>query len=154
MEFFDFDVSRLFQVLVRIAVAFGLAVPVGWERERAATSAGIRTFPLVAAASCGYALLGAEILGANAEAQARVIQGLLTGIGFIGGGAILKHVERHVVHGTATAASLWLTGALGGAVGYGSYELAVVLSIVAFLTMRLLTPVERDQGPQASAGEG
>lgn len=65
---------------------------------------GLRTFPLVAVASCGYVLVALSVSGESDEAQARIIQGLMSGIGFIGGGAILK--EGANVRGTATAASI------------------------------------------------
>jgi putative Mg2+ transporter-C (MgtC) family protein len=65
---------------------------------------------------------------------------LITGIGFIGGGAILK--EGASVHGTATAASIWNTGAIGAAVAFGRYEIAIVLSFINFVTFRWLTPIK------------
>jgi len=74
--------------LLHLSVAYILTAFIGWEREREAHSAGVRTFPIVGIASCGYLLL----LGGqpDANAQSRLLQGLVTGIGFIGGGAILK----------------------------------------------------------------
>ena len=89
----------------KITMAYLLALPIGWERERVQHSVGLRTFPLVAMASCGYVLLAGEGAGADAAARSRIIQGLTTGIGFIGGGAIMR--ARGNVHGTATAASIW-----------------------------------------------
>ena len=65
----------------------------------------------------------------------------MTGIGFIGGGAILKQGDR--AHGTATAASLWATGAVGAAVGYGQLDIAIILSAVIFLTLAVLLPLKR-----------
>lgn len=97
--------------LFKIAAAFLLALPVAWERERSTRIMGLRTFPLVAVASCGYVLIAVAVVGAREDAQSRIIQGLMTGIGFIGGGAILK--EGASVRGTATAASFWTAGALG-----------------------------------------
>jgi putative Mg2+ transporter-C (MgtC) family protein len=88
--------------IVSLAVAYALAFPVGWDREKDARSAGIRTFPLVAIASCGFVLVGIAILGRTSPAQARLLEGLITGVGFIGGGAILKGGKAS---GTATAAS-------------------------------------------------
>jgi putative Mg2+ transporter-C (MgtC) family protein len=119
-----------------------LALPVAWDREKEARSAGLRTFPLVAVASCGYMLLALSILGSSSESTSRIIQGLIAGIGFIGGGAILK--DRGSVHGTATAASIWNTGAIGAAVAFGRYEIALVLSVINFATLRLLTPLKRN----------
>ena len=66
----------------------------------------------------------------------------MTGIGFVGGGAILR--AKHSVSGTATAASVWNVGILGAAVGFGYWHIAVVLSVVNFLTLQYLTPFKRD----------
>jgi putative Mg2+ transporter-C (MgtC) family protein len=91
-----------------LAAAFALAMPIGWDREKRARSAGLRTFPLVAMASCGFVQASENLLVHSPDGMAKVIEGLITGIGFIGGGAILK--QGNSVHGTATAASLWATG--------------------------------------------
>lgn len=132
-----------------LAVAYLFAVPIGWDQEREARSAGLRTFPLVALASCGYVLLGLQVF-TGSEANARVMYGLMTGIGFIGGGAILK--DGGAVHGTATAASIWLTGAIGAAVAWRHIEIALVLSVITFATLRWIRPlkrkVEREAAPK------
>lgn len=121
-------------------IAFVLALPIGWDREKQERTAGLRTFPLVAVAACGYMLVGLEVLGST-EAESRVMQGIITGIGFIGGGAILKNVVEgeNSVRGTATAASLWLTGAMGMSVAAGRLEIALVLSLLTFITLRVMT---------------
>ena len=138
--------------IISLAVAYALALPVGWDREKDARSAGIRTFPLVAIASCGFVLVGIAILGRTSPAQARLLEGLITGVGFIGGGAILKKGGK--ASGTATAASLWATGALGAAVGYGIYDIAFILSATTFLTLLCSRPLKRasksDVGTPAS----
>ena len=134
--------------LAKILVAYLLALPVAWDREKETRTAGLRTFPLVAVASCGYSLFAFRIFAESLDAQARMIQGLITGIGFIGGGAILK--DRGSVHGTATAASIWNTGAIGVAVAYGRYEIALVLSLVNFGTLRFLTPLKDSEKSSAS----
>lgn len=123
-----------------LLIAFTLAVPIGWDREKQERTAGLRTFPLVAVAACGYMLVGLEVLSTT-EAESRVMQGIITGIGFIGGGAILKNVVEgeNSVRGTATAASLWLTGAMGMSVAAGRLEIALVLSLLTFITLRLMT---------------
>lgn len=128
--------------VVALALAFGLAVPIGWDREKRARSAGLRTFPLVALASCGFVQASENLLVHSPEGMAKVIEGLITGIGFIGGGAILKHGSS--VHGTATAASLWATGAVGVSVGLGSYDVAVTIAVFTFLTLTLLTMVKEE----------
>jgi len=122
-----------------LALAFALAFPLGWERGRGPRSAGFRTFPIVAMASCGYALLARELPGADAESLTRLIQGLAAGIGFIGGGAILK--QKGHVQGLVTAASIWNTGAIGVAVGFGRVEIACVLSLANFVSLLVLTPL-------------
>jgi putative Mg2+ transporter-C (MgtC) family protein len=124
-----------------LTIAYVLAFLIGWNREREDRSAGLRTFPLVAVASCGFILLASGVMSDSPEAQSRVIQGVITGIGFIGGGAILK--DGASVRGTATAASIWNTGAIGAAVAFGRYEIAIVLSLINFLTLRWLTPLKR-----------
>jgi putative Mg2+ transporter-C (MgtC) family protein len=139
VEWPGFDLSQFLNYLLQIAGAYVLVLPVAWERERATRIMGLRTFPLVAVASCAYVLVAVAVVGTETDAHSRVIQGLMTGVGFIGGGAILK--EGVNVRGTATAASVWSVGALGAAVGYGRWEIAVLLSVVTFLTLRLLTPV-------------
>ncbi|WP_297379765.1 MgtC/SapB family protein [Roseateles chitinivorans] len=138
-----------------LGIAYALALPIGWDRERKERSAGIRTFPLVAIASCGFVLVAIRILGMDSIGQARILEGLITGVGFIGGGAILKQAGR--ASGTATAASLWATGAVGGAVGYGLYDIAVILSIVTYATLRWMAPlkeVARTDGGSDETGEG
>ena len=127
---------------VALAIAYVLALPIGWDREREERSAGLRTFPLVAIATCGFIQAAEAILQGNPEATARVVEGLITGMGFIGGGAILRLKDS--VRGTATAASLWSTGAIGTAVGLGAYDTAVLLSVVTFITLKALTPLKRE----------
>lgn len=126
--------------LAELTIAFLLALPIGWDRERETRSLGLRTFPLVSLASCGYMLVAQSLIGDNPEALSRVLYGLMTGIGFIGGGAILK--ESGSVQGTATAASIWNTGAVGAAVAFHRYEVAVALAVVNFLTLRLFPPLK------------
>jgi putative Mg2+ transporter-C (MgtC) family protein len=124
--------------LKKLAISYALALPIGWEREKSDRSAGLRTFPLVAVASCGYALIADQVVRGHAEAQARIIEGIMTGMGFIGGGAILKMAGA--VKGTATAASIWLTGAVGVAVAFERYEIAILLALLNFVTLRFLVP--------------
>lgn len=124
----------------KIATAYFLALPIGWEREREQHSVGLRTFPLVAMASCGYVLLADTLAGPDMAARSRIIQGLTTGIGFIGGGAILR--GRGGVSGTATAASIWNTGVLGAAVATSRYEIAILLSLMNLITLHLLLPLK------------
>lgn len=134
------DTFRIIPHLTALTIAYVLAFPIGWNRERTERSAGLRTFPLVALASCGFVQAVEGQLGGSPEAIARIVEGLITGVGFIGGGAILKHGNS--VRGTATAASLWATGAIGAAVGLGTYDVAVAIAIFTTLTLYLLTPLK------------
>ena len=136
------DLSRLLPHLVALAVAYLLAFPIGWDRERAERSAGLRTFPLVAVAACGFIQATERMLHSEPEALARVVEGIIGGVGFIGGGAILKNNSS--VRGTATAASLWATGGVGVAVGVGATDVAIVISIITFATLRFLAPFKTE----------
>ena len=128
--------------LTALGAAYLLALPIGWNRERAERSAGLRTFPLVAIASCGFIQAAASLTAGNPEAMARIVEGIITGMGFIGGGAILR--QKDSVKGTATAASLWSTGAIGTAVGLGSYDVAIVLCVMTITTLWLLSPLKAE----------
>lgn len=123
--------------LVALLVAYVLALPIAWDRERNERSAGLRTFPLVAIAACGFIQAAETVTTGNPEATARIVEGIINGVGFIGGGAIL--VGKLGTRGTATAASIWATGAIGTAVGLGAYDTAIVLSIATFATLRIMT---------------
>lgn len=148
-DFQSIDLDELGMNLARMIVAYVLALPTAFNRERYASSAGLRTFPLVAVGACGYMLVGRDVLGTD-DAYARVVYGIITGIGFIGGGAILK--GQGSVHGTATAASIWNMGAIGIAVAWQRYEIAIVLAGVSFVTLYLVAPLkERLRGSNANA---
>lgn len=151
MPDFLVNAPEIWRILGRIALTYFLTAVIGWEREKEAHSAGLRTFPLVGIASCGYLL----ILGANSNSadQSRVLQGLITGIGFVGGGAILK--EGTTVRGTATAASVWNAGVIGASVAMQHYTIAITLAAVNLFTLRALLPLkhrlENKIEPQAGA---
>ncbi len=132
---------------VRMLIAFALALPIAWNRERQDRGAGLRTFPLVAIASCGYMLTGMSVLDTT-DAESRVIYGIITGIGFVGGGAILK--SRGEVTGTATAASIWNTGAIGIAVAFGRLEIAIVLSAMNVVALQVGRIVKQRLGSEAN----
>lgn len=130
--------------LVALALAYLLALPIGWNREKEERSAGLRTFPLVAVATCGFIQATESLVSDTPEAMARIIEGLITGMGFIGGGAILRREDS--VHGTATAASLWVTGAIGVAVGLGSLDVAIMLSAATMLTLAVMQWLKQAAG--------
>lgn len=121
------------QIVIDVIVAYVLALPVGWERERHERSAGLRTFPLVCVASC--VLVAVALDSGNKDAPSRVIQGLVAGLGFIGGGTILR--TGQAVHGTATAATILVTAVIGICVATHLYDVAVLLSVMSLFTLRL-----------------
>jgi putative Mg2+ transporter-C (MgtC) family protein len=135
----EFD--RLTGQLIKILAAFALCFPMAWDRERSSRSLGVRTFPLVAVASCAFVLIGQSGLGDDPQAMSRVMQGIVAGVGFLGGGAIVKQGVN--VHGTATAAAVWTTAALGAAVAEGEYGIAVALGLIGFATLRWLRPLKQ-----------
>jgi putative Mg2+ transporter-C (MgtC) family protein len=155
-EIFGSNPFDILPHLVAMAAAYLLALPVGWNREKEERSAGLRTFPLVAVAACGFVQAAESLTAGQPEALARIVEGIITGMGFIGGGAILRLKDS--VKGTATAASLWATGAMGTAVGLGSYDVAIVISLITLLTLWVLSPlktelVQEPDGAETRVGE-
>ena len=151
-ELFSSNPFDMLPHLVALAAAYLLPLPIGWNREKEERSAGLRTFPLVAVASCGFIQAAESMVGEDPEAMARIVEGIITGMGFIGGGAILRLKDS--VKGTATAASLWATGAMGTAVGLGSYDVALVLPLITMITLWLLSPLKKEVAAEGSPDEG
>jgi putative Mg2+ transporter-C (MgtC) family protein len=129
------------RILLNLVLAFVLAIPVGWDRERQEIGPGLRTYPLLAMGACAYLEIGQFAFHDHIEGQARVFQALVSGIGFIGAGAIIK--DRGEVHGLATAVSLWVTVSVGIAAAYDLYILGAVLSATTLLALRFLKPFKR-----------
>ncbi|HKY81798.1 MAG TPA: MgtC/SapB family protein [Sphingobium sp.] len=146
------DTFSILPHLIPIAIAYCLALPIGWNREREERSAGLRTFPLVAVASCGFVQAVETMMGHDPAAMARVLEGVIAGIGFLGGGAILQ--QRRSVKGTATAASLWVTGAMGVAAGLSSYDVAVVLTVFTLLTFWIMAPLKPEDNERGEEEKG
>ena len=133
--------EELPRILLNLVVAFALGIPVGWDRERNKFGPGLRTYPLLAMGACAYLEIGQFAFRDHIEGQARVFQALVSGIGFIGAGAIIK--GRAEVHGLATAVSLWVTVSVGIAASYQLFALAAVLSGTTLVALRLLKPLKR-----------
>lgn len=128
----------LIAVLARIGVALVLAGAVGLERELAVQPAGLRTHSLVALGAALFAIVGTQVVGTD---PTRVAAQVVSGIGFLGGGAILR--EGATVKGLTTAATLWAAAAIGLASGLGVYDAAVATTIAALLVMIGLRFAER-----------
>jgi len=139
-EQLQFDWRQVLYHLQHLFIAYVLALPIGLDREFSSKHFGMRTFPLVAVVSCGFMLTGLSVIEST-DGEARIFQGIITGIGFIGGGAILRNKDG--VDGTATAASIWNTGAIGVAVAFNRFEIAIVLSLLNFITLRLVGHFKR-----------
>lgn len=140
MDFIPVEWTTVLSHLVQMGVAYALALPIGWDREEHERSAGLRTFPLVAVGACAYMLVGINVFD-DPNAMSRVLYGIITGLGFIGGGAILKTGDG--VTGTATAACIWNTGAVGIAVAWQRYDIAIALAAISFLTLRIVTRIKK-----------
>lgn len=130
MEAASLDLDLILFNFKQLGIAFVLSLPIAFNRELHNSGAGLRTFPLVSIATCSFMLVGMDVYQGS-DAEARVMYGLITGMGFIGGGAIFK--EGQGVNGTATAAGIWNTGAIGVSVAYSRYEIAIVLTVIGFL---------------------
>jgi putative Mg2+ transporter-C (MgtC) family protein len=133
-------------VILRILAAMLVGAVIGYERERTGKSAGLRTHMLVALGSTIFVLAPLEA-GMRIEDVSRVIQGVAAGIGFIGAGAILKITEARVIEGLTTAAGIWLTAALGVAVGLGRFGVAAISAVLAWVILAVVARIEK---PNAS----
>jgi putative Mg2+ transporter-C (MgtC) family protein len=131
---------------LQLGLALALALPLGWERERRSRSAGLRTYPFVSACVCGFLLIGQQSDGGLGE-QADVFYGVLSGIGFVASGAVLKSPKG--AGGMSTAVSLWVTGAIGAGVAYNMTLISAALSLVSILTLSAPSLVRRVRGQSA-----
>jgi len=130
------ELRNLWIVLIRVISATLLGAIVGFQRERAGKPAGLRTHILVSLGT-SVVVLACAGSGMDMDGQSRVIQGIVTGIGFIGAGSILKVSEERDIRGLTTAAGLWLTAAVGVAAGLGTIGLAIIAAGLALIVLAL-----------------
>ena len=135
-----FDWPDALSNATRLAGSFILTAIIGWNRERESHNTGIRAFPIVGIASCAFMIISHDPKHPDAGPDFRVLQGLVTGIGFIGAGAIVR--EGATSHGTATAAAVWCAGAIGAAVAMDHWVTAVLLVIFSLIALRGLAPLK------------
>lgn len=146
-DFSDLPDAMVFsRVLLRCLLAVILGGLLGYERERAGKAAGLRTHMLVALGAALFVLIP-SLAGAGPADMTRVIQGVVTGVGFLGAGSILKDDERGHIRGLTTAAGIWLTAAVGVAAGLGRLGSAVVVTVLALVILALLP--HQDDRPEA-----
>jgi len=143
-EFSDItDVEQITRILTRLLLAAALGGLLGYEREQKGKAAGVRTHMLVAIGAALFVLVPQQG-GMMIADLSRVIQGVITGIGFLGAGAIIKHRSEENVQGLTTAAGVWMTAAIGVACGLGRESTAILgtlLALIVFVVVpRLVDP--------------
>lgn len=136
------SLDELARPLVRLTLALVCGAVIGLQRERAGKSAGLRTHILVATGSTLF-IVGALETAMHDDAVSRVVQGLITGIGFLGAGAILKREKEQDIRGLTTAAGIWMTAAIGVSVGLGRFGVAVAATACTWAVLSLLRQLER-----------
>jgi putative Mg2+ transporter-C (MgtC) family protein len=135
------DARQLVRIIIRLVAAMILGAVIGIQRERTGKPAGLRTHMLVAMGAALFVIAPIES-GMNSDELSRVIQGLVTGIGFLGGGAILKLQERREIEGLTTAAGIWMTAAVGVAIGLGRLGLALMSTLLTWLILSAVAKIE------------
>lgn len=156
-EFSDLpDVEEITRVALRLGVAAILGAMLGFERESKGKAAGMRTHMLVSIGSALFVLVPLQA-GIVQDDVTRVMQGVITGIGFLGAGAIVKHHDVHAVKGLTTAAGIWMTAAIGMAAGFGREGTAVLGTLLALavfaLAPTLAGRIEGSRGNDADRDE-
>jgi putative Mg2+ transporter-C (MgtC) family protein len=147
------DRTELARVVLRLIAAIVLGAVVGYQREQAGKAAGLRTHILVALGTALF-VVGSIGGGMSSEGLSRVVQGLASGIGFIGAGAILKLSATREIQGLTTAAGIWMTAAIGVAVGVGAIGLAILGTILTWIVLAAIGKLEGriEKKPGAEAG--
>ena len=130
------DSKQLARVIIRLVAATLFGAIVGIQRESTRKPAGLRTHILVSLATAAF-VISCSGVGMSLDGLSRVIQGIVTGIGFIGAGSILKLGEQHEIRGLTTAASVWMTAAIGVTVGLGNLGIGLMITILALVILAL-----------------
>lgn len=139
VEFSDIpDLATMTRIVLRLVLAAILGGVIGYERERKASSAGVRTHMLVAVGAALF-VIGPLQAGMEISDMSRVLQGIVQGVGFLGAGAILVRASQQKILGLTTAANIWVTAGIGVVVGLG-LETTAILSTVIVLTILAVVP--------------
>jgi putative Mg2+ transporter-C (MgtC) family protein len=142
------DVDQLARIVIRLLVAAMLGAIIGYQRERVGKPAGLRTHILVASGAAMFMLAAPK-----GDDLSRVIQGVATGVGFIGAGAILKRTDEKEIHGITSAAAIWATAAVGVAAGDGRLGVAIVGVVLMWLVLAVIVSLERRIAKRVSQDE-
>lgn len=135
------DRQHLLRVVIRLLAAMVLGGIIGIQRERSGKPAGFRTHMMVCVGTAVFVITCAGV-GMQFDAISRVIQGLVTGIGFIGAGTILKLEGEEEIKGLTTAAGIWMTAAIGITAGLGAVGVALISTVLALIILALAQPIE------------
>jgi putative Mg2+ transporter-C (MgtC) family protein len=142
-EFSDVpDAEQVTRITLRLLVAAVLGGLLGYEREQQGKSAGVRTHMMVAMGAALFVLIPQQA-GASSADLSRVLQGLIAGVGFLGTGAIIMGNREVATRGLTTAASLWVTAAIGVAAGMGRESTAVLSTLIALLILSVVPWIYR-----------
>jgi len=144
------DAEQFTRIVIRLLVAMLLGAVVGIQREQTGKPAGVRTHMLVSLGAALFVLAPVEA-GMTSADLSRVIQGLATGIGFIGGGAILKLSEEREIQGLTTAAGIWMTAAMGVAAGLGRIGMALLSALLTWFILAFIGRAEHRIGERRAA---
>jgi putative Mg2+ transporter-C (MgtC) family protein len=136
------DAAETIRVMLRLVAALLAGGIIGFQREVSGKAAGLRTHMLVCAGTALFVLAALEV-GMQQDALSRVIQGLATGIGFLGAGAILKVETSHQIKGLTTAAGIWMTAALGVTIGVGRLGTAAIGTVLAWVVLAMLIKLDK-----------
>jgi putative Mg2+ transporter-C (MgtC) family protein len=137
------DWNGVIRISLRLGCAAALGALVGFERESKNRPAGLRTHMMVALGSAVFALLPFEVGVPETSDLVHLVEGIAPGIGFLGAGAILKLAAEKDIVGLTTASSIWLTAAVGLAVGAGAFAIAVVATLLSLLILAVIRRWER-----------
>lgn len=133
--------------IIRLILSAVLAALIGYDREKQNKAAGIRTNVIVSVISCVIMILSVEVAKTAGQKYglegdpARLAAQVVSGIGFLGAGTIIKQEDK--VEGLTTAASLWGVAGLGLAVGYGLYDISVAAAVIIFISLRIAPTVKK-----------
>jgi putative Mg2+ transporter-C (MgtC) family protein len=140
------DMPTATEIASRLVVATLIGSGVGLDRELRHKPAGLKTHALVALGAALTTVIAASIVSLahpDVAVMSRVIQGIIAGVGFLGGGAILKSGNEEMVRGLTTAASIWLVAALGIACGAGEFGAALIAGVIALIVLIAFNAIER-----------